>query len=107
AVFLSAAARPTTTGHGGAHHHDTFTSGFASRGVKGRGRRGDTAASACPHRGAAGKLSGALWNHFVPGYNQAMQKLVDQWAAKTMTEVQLDFISFSGITLSEAEEAQA
>jgi ABC-type glycerol-3-phosphate transport system substrate-binding protein len=57
--------------------------------------------------GAAGKLSGAVVRVFVPGYVEAMQKLVDQWAAKTMTEVRLDFISAGAIALSEAAEAQA
>ncbi len=48
-----------------------------------------------------------MWNHFVPGYKEAMQKLVAQWGEKTKTEVQFDFINFSSIQLNQAEEALA
>jgi ABC-type glycerol-3-phosphate transport system substrate-binding protein len=59
--------------------------------------------------GAAGKLSLALWDHWVPTGNAAMKKLVDDWAEKNKVVVQLDFLPSVGnknlITM--AAEAQA
>lgn len=59
--------------------------------------------------GAAGKLSVGFWDHWVPNGNVAMRKLVDQWAERTKTEVQLDFITSVGNKnlLTIAAEAQA
>ena len=59
--------------------------------------------------GAAGKLSLALWDHWVPTGDAAMKKLVDDWAEKNKVSVQLDFLPSVGnknlITM--AAEAQA
>jgi len=59
--------------------------------------------------GAAGKLSLALWDHWVPAGNAAMKKLVDAWAEKNKVEVQLDFLTAVGskINITMAAEAQA
>ena len=57
--------------------------------------------------GAAGKLTGALSSLFVPGFAESLQRLVEEWAEKTRTEVRIDFVSYSAIELSEAGEAQA
>ena len=59
--------------------------------------------------GAAGKLALGLWDHWVPNGNVAMRKLVDQWAERTKTEVQLDFITSVGNKnlLTIAAESQA
>ena len=59
--------------------------------------------------GAAGKLSLALWDHWVPTGNAAMKKLVDQWADKNKVEVQLDFLTAVGnkINITMAAEAAA
>jgi ABC-type glycerol-3-phosphate transport system substrate-binding protein len=59
--------------------------------------------------GAAGKLSLALWDHWVPAGNDAMQKLVNAWAEKNKVEVQLDFLTAIGnkIMITMAAEAQA
>ncbi len=59
--------------------------------------------------GAAGKLSLALWDHWVPTGNAAMKKLVDQWADKNKVEVQLDFLTAIGnkINITMAAEAAA
>ena len=58
---------------------------------------------------AAGKLSLALWDHWVPNANTATQKLIDEWAAKEKVEVQVDFITSQGnkLLLTGAAEAQA
>ncbi len=59
--------------------------------------------------GAAGKLSVGWWDHWVPAGNAAMSKLIAQWADKTKTDVQIDFITAVGNKnlLTIAAEAQA
>ncbi len=73
-----------------------------------------TAATALPlvhirTAGAAGKLSIGLWDHWVPGANDVMQKQVDAWANKNKVEVQVDFITSNGkkILITAAAEHQA
>jgi ABC-type glycerol-3-phosphate transport system substrate-binding protein len=58
---------------------------------------------------AAGKVSIAFWDHWVPSGNAVMQKQVDAWAAKNQVEVQADFITAVGQknVLTIAAEAQA
>lgn len=58
---------------------------------------------------AAGSLSVGLWDHWVPGANDATKKLVDEWSKKENVEVKLDFITSQGrkILLTQAAEAQA
>lgn len=58
---------------------------------------------------AAGKLTLAFWDHFVPGANDALKALVDEWGAKEKVEVQTDFITSQGdkLLLTIAAEAQA
>ena len=46
--------------------------------------------------GAAGKLNIGLWDHWVPGANDVMQKQVNVWAEKNKVEVTVDFITSSG-----------
>jgi ABC-type glycerol-3-phosphate transport system substrate-binding protein len=67
---------------------------------------------AMPHvRGAhaAGKLSIALWDHWVPGANDTSRALVEEWAAHERVEVQIDYINNIGNKqlLMIAAEAQA
>ena len=59
--------------------------------------------------GAAGKLSLAIWDHWVPTGGPAMRKIVDAWAAKNKVDVQLDFLTSIGskINITMAAEAQA
>src|SRR6478735_2946003 len=59
--------------------------------------------------GAAGKLSLAIWDHWVPSGDAALKKLVDAWAEKNKVEVQLDFLTGVGekINITMAAEAQA
>ena len=45
---------------------------------------------------AAGKVSIAFWDHWVPSGNVVMRKQVDAWAAKNQVEVQADFITAVG-----------
>jgi len=59
--------------------------------------------------GAAGRLTVGFWDHWVPGCNDVMRKLVETWAARTKTEVQLDFITSVGskLLITIAAEAEA
>jgi ABC-type glycerol-3-phosphate transport system substrate-binding protein len=59
--------------------------------------------------GAAGKLSIAFVDHFVPGSVEAMRKLVERWGEQNRVEVQADFITLIGnkIWLTVAAESQA
>jgi ABC-type glycerol-3-phosphate transport system substrate-binding protein len=59
--------------------------------------------------GAAGRLSVALWDHWVPAGNQAMKQMVGAWAEKNKVDVTLDFLTSVGnkITITMAAEAQA
>jgi ABC-type glycerol-3-phosphate transport system substrate-binding protein len=59
--------------------------------------------------GAAGKLTIGFWDHWVPGANDVMTKLVNSWAEKTKTEVSIDYITSVGNKnlLTLAAEAQA
>ena len=45
---------------------------------------------------AAGKLSVAFWDHWVPGANDTMSKLVNAWAEKEKVEVAIDFVTSQG-----------
>ena len=58
---------------------------------------------------AAGKLTIAFWDHWVPGANDVMTKLVNEWSAKTKTECTIDFVTSVGNKnlLTIAAEAQA
>ena len=56
---------------------------------------------------AAGKLTVALWDHWVPGANTASTKLIEEWAAKEKVEVQIDYITTQGNKLLLTEQAEA
>src|SRR5438874_6654288 len=58
---------------------------------------------------AAGKLSVAFWDHWVPGANDVMTKLCKEWAEKEKVEITVDFVTSQGdkLMLSIAAEAQA
>lgn len=58
---------------------------------------------------AAGKVSIAFWDHWVPSGNAVMKKQVEAWGAKNQVEVQADFITSVGNKniLTIAAEAQA
>lgn len=58
---------------------------------------------------AAGKVSVAFWDHWVPEGNEIMKKQCEAWGAKNQVEVQADFITSVGSKniLTIAAEAQA
>ena len=58
---------------------------------------------------AAGSLSVAFWDHWVPAGNDVMRKQVQAWADKNKVDVQMDFITSIGSKniLTLAAEAQA
>jgi ABC-type glycerol-3-phosphate transport system substrate-binding protein len=58
---------------------------------------------------AAGKLSVGMWDHWVPGASEALQKLCQEWAAKEKVDLTFDLITSNGdkLVLTIAAEAQA
>jgi ABC-type glycerol-3-phosphate transport system substrate-binding protein len=58
---------------------------------------------------AAGKLNVAFWDHWVPGANDVMKKLCQEWADKEKVEIKIDFVTSQGdkLMLTAAAEAQA
>lgn len=71
-----------------------------------------TAALAAPYvRGAhaAGRLTLGCWDHWVPGANNTLTKLCNEWGAKNHVDVQIDYITSQGEKdkLTAAAEAQA
>src|SRR5438270_9694868 len=58
---------------------------------------------------AAGKLSVGFWDHWVPGANDSLTKLCNEWAAKEKVEITIDYITSQGDKnlLTIAAEAQA
>jgi ABC-type glycerol-3-phosphate transport system substrate-binding protein len=102
------AVRDATTGiHKGRIMQKTIT----RRRVLGTAAAATALAGAPFVRGAhaAGKLSVAFWDHWVPGANDTMKKLCQQWADKEKVDLQVDFVTSQGdkIMLTAAAEAQA
>jgi ABC-type glycerol-3-phosphate transport system substrate-binding protein len=58
---------------------------------------------------AAGKLTVAFWDHWVPGANDVMKKLCQDWADKEKVDLKIDFVTSQGdkLMLTAAAEAQA
>ena len=58
---------------------------------------------------AAGRLSLAIWDHFVPGANATSKALIEEWATREKVEVQIDYINNIGgkLLVTVAAEAQA
>ncbi len=58
---------------------------------------------------AAGKLSCGFWDHWVPGANEPLRKLCQEWADKEKVDLSLDFITSQGdkLALTATAEAQA
>jgi hypothetical protein len=58
---------------------------------------------------AAGKLSLGCWDHWVPGANNTLTKLCNEWGEKNKVDVHIDYITSQGEKdkLTAAAEAQA
>jgi len=58
---------------------------------------------------AAGKLSVGFWDHWVPGANDTLTKLCNEWATKEKVDISVDYITSQGEKnlLTIAAEAQA
>src|SRR5678816_3086284 len=58
---------------------------------------------------AAGKLTVGFWDHWVPGANNTLTKLCNEWAEKEKVEIKIDYITSQGdkLNLTQAAEAQA
>ena len=73
---------------------------------------GSVAAIAAPYvhgAYAAGSLSLGVWDHWVPGANNTLTKLCNEWGEKNKVEVKIDYITSQGEKdkLTAAAEAQA
>jgi ABC-type glycerol-3-phosphate transport system substrate-binding protein len=58
---------------------------------------------------AAGKLAVGFWDHWVPGANNTLTKLCNEWADREKVEIKIDYITSQGekLNLTQAAEAQA
>src|SRR5216110_3524547 len=58
---------------------------------------------------AAGSLALGFWDHWVPGANDTLTKLCQEWGEKEKVDVQIDYITSQGdkLLLTGAAEAQA
>jgi hypothetical protein len=56
---------------------------------------------------AAGKLTVGFWDHWVPGANDTLTKLVQEWGAKEKVEVEIDYITSQGFKLILTGQAEA
>ena len=45
---------------------------------------------------AAGSLAVGFWDHWVPGANDALAKLCNEWAAREKVDLKIDFITSQG-----------
>src|SRR5262249_18290161 len=73
---------------------------------------GSAAAIAAPYVSgvhAAGRLTLGCWDHWVPGANNTLTKLCNEWGEKNKVEVHIDYITSQGEKdkLTAAAEAQA
>src|SRR6266568_387161 len=61
------------------------------------------------HSYAAGKLTLGVWDHWVPGANNTLTKLCNEWGEKNKVEVTIDYITSQGDKdiLTASAEAQA
>jgi len=48
---------------------------------------------------AAGKVSVAFWDHWVPGANKTMEAICHEWAKKNKVDISIDFITSQGSKL--------
>jgi ABC-type glycerol-3-phosphate transport system substrate-binding protein len=86
--------------------------GITRRVVLSNAAVGTAALLAAPYVGgahAAGRLTLGVWDHWVPGANNALTKLCNQWGEKNKVDVQIDYITSQGEKdkLTAAAEAQA
>src|SRR5437660_5288566 len=58
---------------------------------------------------AAGKLAVGFWDHWVPGANDTLTKLCNEWAAKEKVDIKIDYITSQNdkLNLTQAAESQA
>src|SRR5262252_963113 len=58
---------------------------------------------------AAGKLAVGFWDHWVPGANNTLTKLCQDWAAKEKVDITIDYITSQAdkLNLTQAAESQA
>jgi len=77
-----------------------------------RAALGTAAAIAAPYMRtsySAGKMALAFWDHWVPGANDTLTAIVNEWGAKNHVEITIDYLSVQGNKdmLTASAEAQA
>src|SRR5580700_2873355 len=77
-----------------------------------RAALGTAAAIAAPYMRtsySAGKMALAFWDHWVPGANDTLTAVVNEWGAKNHVEITIDYLSVQGNKdmLTASAEAQA
>ncbi|PPR17723.1 MAG: hypothetical protein CFH37_00941, partial [Alphaproteobacteria bacterium MarineAlpha9_Bin7] len=56
---------------------------------------------------SAGKLSLGVWDHWVPGVNDVLQKICEDWGSANGVEVNMDFITSIGNKLLLTAQAES
>ena len=56
---------------------------------------------------SAGKLKLGLWDHWVPGANDVLRQICEQWGANNGVEVTVDFITIIGNKLLLTAQAES
>ena len=60
---------------------------------------------------AAGKLEVGFWDHWVPGANDVLTKMCQEWAAKEKVDIKIDYIPSQGqkniLTIAAESQAKA
>ncbi|MBV8513496.1 MAG: ABC transporter substrate-binding protein, partial [Xanthobacteraceae bacterium] len=87
-------------------------SSVTRRGVLKYAALGTTAVIAAPYISptyAAGRLTLGCWDHWVPGANNTLTKLCNEWGEKNKVDVTIDYITSQGDKdlLTASAEAQA
>jgi ABC-type glycerol-3-phosphate transport system substrate-binding protein len=77
-----------------------------------RAALGTAAAIAAPYMRtsySAGKMAMGFWDHWVPGANDTLTAIVNEWGAKNHVEISIDYLSVQGNKdmLTASAEAQA
>lgn len=75
-----------------------------------KGAAGAAAALSMPYvkaQGTGGTLTMALWDHWVPGANEVLEKACKAWGEKNNVEVKIDFITSLGNKMLLTSQAEA
>src|SRR5437763_9723152 len=80
-------------GTGGVNMANSLTRRTVLRGAAAATATGALAAPFVHGAYAAGSLSVGFWDHWVPGANDTLTKICNEWAAKEKVEIKIDYIT--------------